>query len=80
MILNKHGHIRTANQLAKELVYEHGAAVNKTCWHTVIPDVYAQRLTGREEDMVHTAIDNQAARVDKLFGGVDTKTSNEDKK
>jgi hypothetical protein len=79
MILNKHGHKRTANELAKELVQEHGLGIDATAfWQDVLPLHYTEKITDREDGMVLNAIENQLERVDKLLGSPDSTRNKED--
>jgi hypothetical protein len=79
MILNKYGHKRTANELAKELVLQHGESINHDNYWTInIADAYTEKVTGREEDMVQEAIDRQLARIAKLLGHPDPHRNKED--
>ena len=66
MILNKHGHKRTANELAKEIVLELGA--NAYYYLTEYPAIYVDKATEREEQAVLAAINKQLDRVAKLLG------------
>ena len=77
MILNKHGYKRTANELAKELVYYHGEEIT-LCWQEKIPCVYYDKFTSRENDLVHNAIQNQLARTAKLLGKPNRNRNKED--
>lgn len=72
MILNKHGHKRTANQLAKELVFEYGYA-RAFDWGDFFEDAYIDRFTKRELALTAVAIQKQIARVSKLLGHPDPK-------
>jgi hypothetical protein len=66
MILNAHGFKRTANQLAKELVYQHGASMS--CWQDMLPYKYQGKMTAKEEEAVRVAIEEQLARIHRFLG------------
>lgn len=66
MILNNRGQKRTANELAKELVYFHGASVT-LCWKDYIPITYWDNFTPHEEKLVAAAIEKQLVRTRKIL-------------
>ncbi len=76
MILNKHGYKRTANQLAKELVWNLGQ--DAYYWQEKFLDTYADAPTDKELQRITKAIDNQLARVGKHLGWPDPTKENDD--
>lgn len=60
-ILNEHGHKRTANEFAKELVLTHGQRA--FVWHDLINPAYYDQFTEKQEDAVNARIDFQYGRV-----------------
>jgi len=73
MILNKHGHKRTANEFAKEVVQEFGDGAY--FYITQYQAVYVDKATVREGEAIERAIANQQSRVAKLLGNPDPRRS-----
>ena len=77
MILNKYGYKRTANQLAKEIVYDYGAA---RCieWQDEFNETYADAPTERELHEITCAIQRQLTRVSQFLGAPNPLRDKED--
>jgi hypothetical protein len=76
MILNKYGQKRTATELAKELVLDHGRAA--LAWWDCIPEQYQKKVTARENTEIDGAISRQVERVAKFLGDPDPNRNKED--
>jgi hypothetical protein len=76
MILNAHGHKRTPNELAKELVLKYGEGA--FFWQDRISDIYADKATDREVELIRDSIKHQYARVSRFLGDPDPSRDKED--
>lgn len=77
MILNKHGYKRTANELAKEVVFELGS-IRCYYWKDHFAAVYADAPTEKEDLAIHDAITKQLNRVGQFLGNPDPAYNKED--
>lgn len=78
MILNKRGQKRTANELAKEMVFAHGELARHN-WEELLPAEYERKITEREAKQIQQAVNNQLDRTFKLLGSPDPTINKDDK-
>lgn len=65
-ILNMHGHKRTANEFAKELVLQLGERA--FVWQDDMPDAYIDQYTEKQVQAVVDRVDFQYGRVFAFLG------------
>lgn len=75
-ILNMHGHKRTANEFAKELLLSMGERA--FMWKEHINEVYLDQYTEKQMEDVDARIDYQYGRVFAFFGHPRPERSKED--
>ena len=66
MIRNKYGNKRTANQLAKELVYDYGAGAEY--WQERLPPEVCAKLSEDEIDEIYRFVYKHRERIRKYLG------------